>query len=173
MSAATALAPCAPLHSAAAISIQAAPAISIHANAAVRIRAEAAPARVSYYIHPDAGLFRPYTMALLRRYMRMSASLGRVPSIVGSEFFRSRVSAFRASTFEDTVILVHDVDRCLETLDPFSKNVVARCILQGYPWDEAARLLNCSRSTLYREVPEVVDRLTTMFLERGLIAEEL
>ena len=55
--------------------------------------------------------YRGRTMALLRRYFRMSLDIGRLPSLLGREFFRARVTSYRVHSFEDVVILVHDAVR--------------------------------------------------------------
>ena len=63
--------------------------------------------------NPELCLYRQRTTALLRRYMQMALDTGRLPSLLGKELFRSKVSSYRMSTFEDAVIFVHDVDKCL------------------------------------------------------------
>jgi hypothetical protein len=68
---------------------------------------------------PDLWLYRDRTVALLRRYLRLSIEVGRTPSLLGREFFRSRVTSYGYSTFEDSVIFVHDVERSLEELNEF------------------------------------------------------
>jgi len=113
--------------------------------------------------------YRGYTMALLRRYFHMSLDIGRLPSLLGREFFRARVTSYHVHSFEDVVILVHDVERCLERLDDFSRSVIARIVLQDYTWDEAALLMNCSRRTIARRFPRTLDRLSEIFLEVGLL----
>ena len=65
---------------------------------------------------PEIGLYRSYSVGLLRRYFRMSMELGRLPSLVGREFFRAKVTSYRITSFEDVVILCHDVERCLQRL---------------------------------------------------------
>src|SRR4051812_37898381 len=92
----------------------------------------------------ELSLYRRYTLELLRRYMRLSMELGRLPSIIGREFFRARVSHYKVSSFEDKVILVHDVDRCLALLEQFDQQLIARIALQEYSFDEAAVVLSLS-----------------------------
>ena len=74
----------------------------------------------------DLRRYRGRTVKLLRRYLRMAIEAGRLPSILGSSFFRSGVTAYSAVTFEDRVIFVRDMEICLERLDDFSdrKSVV-------------------------------------------------
>src|SRR5579863_5505552 len=86
-------------------------------------------------------VYRGRTCAMLRRYMRYSLETGRLPSLVGREFFRSKVTKYRVTTFEDRVIFVHDMETCLEKLDEFSRRVLGRVVLQEYEHEEAARLL--------------------------------
>src|SRR5438309_8714854 len=80
--------------------------------------------------NPEIWLYRERTIALLRRYLRISIEVGRLPSILGRELFRSKVTAYRMTSFEDAVIFVHDVECALQELDSFSKEVVATIIFQ-------------------------------------------
>jgi len=113
--------------------------------------------------------YRGRTTALLRRYFRMSLDIGRLPSLLGREFFRARVTSYHLHSFEDVVILVHDVERCLERLDEFARQLVARVVFQDYTWDETAILMGCSRRTVARRFPRTLDRLSEIFLEVGLL----
>ena len=113
--------------------------------------------------------YRGRTVALLRRYFHMSLDLGRLPSLLGREFFRARVTSYHVHSFEDVVILVHDVERCLEKLSDFSRLLVARIVLQDYTWDETASLMGCSRRTVARQFPRTLDLLSETFLEVGLL----
>jgi hypothetical protein len=117
----------------------------------------------------DLWLYRERTVSMLRRYMRLSVEVGRLPSLLGREFFRTRVTSYSVSTFEDTVIFVHDVDRSLEKLDWFEKELIGKIVLQEYSQDQAAILLGCWRRTVARRYLEAVDRLTEIFLEGGLL----
>ena len=118
---------------------------------------------------PDLWLYRDRTMALLRRYLRISVEVGRLPSLLGREFFRTRVTSYRVSTFEDAVIFVHDVERGLEKLDEFEKKLIAKVVLQDYSQKETARLMGCKRRTVVRRFPEALDQLSEIFLEGGLL----
>jgi len=113
--------------------------------------------------------YRGRTMGLLRRYFHMSLDIGRLPSLLGREFFRARVTSYHVHSFEDAVILVRDVERCLERLDEFARELVARIVLQDYTWDETAVLMGCSRRTVARRFPRTLDRLSEIFLEVGLL----
>jgi predicted DNA-binding protein (UPF0251 family) len=118
---------------------------------------------------PEIWLYRERTIALLRRYLRISIEVGRLPSILGRELFRSKVTAYRMTSFEDAVIFVHDVECALQELDSFSKEVVATIIFQECSQDEAAEVLRCGRRTVCRVFPEAVDKITEIFLDGGLL----
>jgi DNA-directed RNA polymerase specialized sigma24 family protein len=118
---------------------------------------------------PDLWLYRERTLGLLRRYRRLSVEVGRLPSLLGREFFRTQVTSYRAGTFEDAVIFVHDVARGLERLDSFDHKLIAKIVLQDYTHNETARLLGCWRRTVGRRFPEALDQLTDIFLEAGLL----
>jgi hypothetical protein len=118
---------------------------------------------------PDLWLYRKRTVGLLRRYMRLSIEVGRLPSLLGREFFRTRVTSYRASTFEDAVIFVHDVERSLEKLGEFDKKLIAKIVLQEYPQEEAARLVGCGQRHVARCYVEALDRVSEIFLSRRLL----
>ena len=86
--------------------------------------------------------------------------VGRLPSLLGREFFRSSVTSYHISTFEDSVIFVHDIEKCLEKLDPFSQKLIAKIVLQEYSQPEAAGILGCPLRTVERSFPEALDQLS-------------
>lgn len=114
-------------------------------------------------------LYRERTVGLLRRYMRLSVEVGRLPSLLGREFFRTRVTSYHVSTFEDVVIFVHDVEHGLEQLDRFEQQLIARIVLQEYSQWEAARLLHCGLRTVERCFPDALDALSRIFLRGGIL----
>jgi hypothetical protein len=118
---------------------------------------------------PDLRPYRDRTRVLLRRYFQMSIELGRLPSLVGREFFRSRVTSYCMHTFEDAVIFVHDTERCLERLDRFSQQLIARIVFQDYTLEETAALVGCGRRTVVRRYPRALDRLSELLLEAELL----
>jgi hypothetical protein len=59
--------------------------------------------------NPDLWLYRDRTLGLLYRYFKLSMEAGRLPSILGQEFFRNQITSYSVSSFEDVVIFVHDV----------------------------------------------------------------
>jgi len=119
----------------------------------------------------DSGLwlYRKRTAALLRRYLRFAIEVGRLPSLLGREFFRTRVTSYKTGTFEDAVIFVHDVQKCLQRLDEFEKALIARIVFEDYTQDEAANLMGYQRRTVGRRFPETLDRLSEILLDSGLL----
>lgn len=106
---------------------------------------------------------------MLRRYMRYSHETGRLPSLLGREFFRAKVTAYIVVTFEDRVIFVHDMETCLGKLDEFSRQLIARHILQEHDQAATARLLGCSERTVRTYVPIALDLLSEILLDLGLL----
>ena len=114
-------------------------------------------------------IYRGRTVAMLRKYMRYSIETGRLPSLLGREFFRTQVTSYTVVTFEDRVIFVHDMERCLEKLDEFSRQIIARHILQEHDRWATARLLHCNEKTIRRLTPMALDVLSEILLEVGLL----
>ena len=70
-------------------------------------------------------------------------------AISAGRFFVSRKSSNRrAYTFEDSVIFVHDVERCLTRLNAVERELVGRIALQEYTLAEAAELTGMSMRTV-------------------------
>jgi hypothetical protein len=114
-------------------------------------------------------IYRGRTVAMLRRYLRYSIEAGRLPSLLGSEFFRAKVTAYTVVTFEDRVIFVHDMETCLDRLDGFSRQIIARHILQEHDQAATGRLLGCTERTVRTYVPVVLDLFSEILLEVGLM----
>jgi hypothetical protein len=119
--------------------------------------------------NPDLWAYRGRTVGLLRRYLRFSLETGRLPSLLGREFFRAKVTSYTATTFEDRVILVRDVEKCLDRLEYWDQQLVARVILQEHSHERAAYILHCNRKTIQRRLPQVLDLLSEDFLRVGLL----
>jgi RNA polymerase sigma factor (sigma-70 family) len=120
-------------------------------------------------LDPGLWIYRQRTAALLHRYFRLSLEIGRLPSVLGREFFRSRFTQRRNVSFEDAVIFVHDMEHCLEKLDVFSQEVLVWVVLEGYSQEEASRLLGCARRTVSRHIPEALDRLSEILIEERMM----
>jgi hypothetical protein len=115
-------------------------------------------------------IYRARAVAMLRRYFRYSIETGRLPSLLGREFFRAKVTSYTVVTFEDRVIFVHDMETCLEKLDEFSRQIIARHILQEHDLEATGRLLGCTERTVRTYVPIALDLLTEILFDVGLLA---
>lgn len=118
---------------------------------------------------PELAFYRKYTEGMLRRYVRLSMEAGRVPSLLGKEMFRGKVTSYRVHSFEDVVIFVYDVEKCLKQLDTRSQELIARIGLQEYTQGETAGLLGVSLRTIVRQYADALDKLTAIFLETKLL----
>lgn len=119
--------------------------------------------------NPDLRSYRGRTVTLLRRYMRYSLETGRLPSVLGSEFFRTQVTSYSVVTFEDRVVFAHDMETSLLKLGDFPQQVIAKCILQEHNIWDVARMLRCNEKTIRRMVPIALDQLSEILLELGIM----
>lgn len=118
---------------------------------------------------PEICLYRVRTRSLLRKYAVLSVETGRLPAVVGREFFRANLTSYPQHSFEDAVIFVHDVERCLERLEPFSRQLIALIAIEDFTEDEAAHVLRCPLRNIERRLPEALDRISDDFLRVGLL----
>jgi len=124
---------------------------------------------LSYEEERERKIYRARTVAMLRRYMRYSIETGRLPSVLGREFFRAKVTSYTVVTFEDRVIFVHDMEMCLDRMDEFSRQLIARHVLQEHDQAATARLLQCTERTVRRLAPVALDQLSEILLDLGLM----
>src|SRR5438445_54904 len=82
---------------------------------------------------------------------------------------RAKVTSYTVVTFEDRVIFVHDMEKCLDKLDEFSRQLIARHILQEHDQAATGKLLNCTERTVRTYVPITLDLLSDILLEVGLL----
>ncbi len=120
---------------------------------------------------PDVSLafYRKHTESMLRRYLYASMQVGRAPSILGDPVGRGWVSSRPVRTFEDAVIFVLDVERCLDKLGALDRALLSRIVLQEFTQAETAALLGMSARTVTYKYPQAVDRLTEKLLNAGLL----
>ena len=118
---------------------------------------------------PEMAFYRKYTEGLLRRYMRLSMEAGRVPSRLGQEMLEGRSTTYRVRSFEDTVIFVVDVERCLGRLGEVENKLIRRIALQEYTQAETAALLRMGLRTVHRRYATAMDQMTEMLLSCGLL----
>src|SRR5450755_4056515 len=108
--------------------------------------------------------FRGQTLAIVRHFFEMSCQLGRLPSILGREFFRAKVSHHAIPSFEDQALFSHDVQHSLMKLGASELEVLTLVGLYDLNLDEAARVLHCSAGYLSQRFAEALAHLTQIFL---------
>ena len=113
--------------------------------------------------------YRKHSESLLRRYQYASMQVGRAPSILADPIARGWASSRPVRTFEDAVIFVLDIERCLEQLDGFDRQLISRVVLQEYTQAEAAQLLGMSVRAISYKYPQALDRLTEKLLAADLL----
>lgn len=132
------------------------------------LQPEAAPEAAG---KPPANLafYRKHTGNMLRRYLYASMQVGRAPSVLGEPIARGWASSRPIRTFEDAVIFVLDLERCLDMLSPLDRQLLSRIVLQEYTQAEAAALLGMSVRAVSYKFPLALDRLTEKLIERSLL----
>ena len=120
-------------------------------------------------LSPETAFYRSYTEAMLRRFGVLSLESGRVPSLLGREMFRGKVTSYRVHGFDDVVIFVHDVGQCIRLLTPDQQRLVHRIGVQEYTFGEAASMLGLSLRSVQRRYFQAIDELTLVFLKRRLL----
>jgi hypothetical protein len=113
--------------------------------------------------------YRKHTESLLRRYLYASMQVGRAPSILSDPIARGWVSSRPVRTFEDAVIFVLDIEKCISELGSFDRQLISRVVLQEYTQAEAASLLGMSVRAISYKFPQALDHLTEMLLEASLL----
>jgi hypothetical protein len=115
------------------------------------------------------GFYRKHTESLLRRYLYASMQVGRAPNILGDPIARGWCSSRPIRTFEDAIIFVLDVERCLNQLGSLDRVMLSRIVLQEYTQAETAILLGMGVRTISYKFPQALDRLTEKLLATGLL----
>lgn len=120
---------------------------------------------------PDITLafYRKHTEKILQRYLYASMLVGRAPAMLSEPVSRGWATSRRVKTFEDAVIYVLDIERCLARLEEFDRDVLSRIALQEYTFVEAANLLGYSVRAISYKYPMALDRLTELLLDAGLL----
>ena len=132
-------------------------------------QAETPPSVVFGETEMELWPYRRRTVALLRRYARASVEVGRLPSLLGREFFRTRVTSYTMRNFEDVVIFVTDMEKAIEKLSALEKKLLAMNVLEEYTLDEVARLHGCNRKMVQRYLQDALDQFSRILLESGLM----
>jgi len=117
----------------------------------------------------SVAFYRKHTERILRRYLYASMQVGRAPSILSDPVARGWASSRPVRTFEDAVIFVLDVEKCLDRLSSLDRALLCRAVLQEYTQAETAALLGMSTRAVSYKLPLALDRLTEELLELGVL----
>jgi len=113
--------------------------------------------------------YRKHTEILLRRYLYASVLVCRAPSVLTEPLNRGFSSSRRIETFEDCVIFVLDMEKCLARLPAFDCEIINRIVLQEYSHSEAALLVNRSERMVCARLARALDQLTEILLDTGIL----
>jgi hypothetical protein len=133
------------------------------------VKPEAKPANAPAEPVVSLAFYRRHTESMLRRYLYASMQVGRAPSILGDPVSRGWASSRPVRTFEDAVIFVLDMEKCLDKLGSLDRQLLSRIVLQEYTQAEAAMLLGMSVRAVSYKISEALDRLTEKLLASGLL----
>ena len=120
---------------------------------------------------PEMLCFRGQTLALVRHFFEISSQLGRVASLLGREFFRSRVSHHAIPSFEEQAVFARDVEICLLQLCDDDLELVTLVGLYDFSHDEVGDMLHLSRTRVGDRFYHALDCLSEIFLRAGLLCE--
>ena len=130
---------------------------------------QAAPEAGEVELSSRWAFYRRHTENLLRRYLYASMQVGRSPDILSESVGRGWVSSRRVRTFEDALIFVLDVERCLGKLALTDRQILTRVCLQEYTQAETAVLLGMSTRAVCYRLPLAIDLLTESLVSADLM----
>ena len=114
---------------------------------------------------PEILCYRGQTFAMVRHFFEISSQVGRLPSLLGREFFRARVSHHAIPSFEDQAVFVRDVELCFARLSEPHAEMITLVGLYSFSREEVAQMLRASRTWVNNRVAEALDALSEIFLQ--------
>jgi len=120
---------------------------------------------------PEMLCFRGQTLALVRHFFELSCQVGRLPSLLGREFFRARVSHHNIPSFEEQAVFARDIELCLAKLSDDHAEIITLVGLYDFSQDEVAEMLRYSRTVVHRWFSEALDALSEIFLAARILSE--
>src|ERR1022692_1970727 len=121
---------------------------------------------------PEILCFRGQTFAIVRHFFEISSQVGRLPSLLGREFFRARVTHHAIPSFEDQAVFVRDVELCFARLSEPHAEMITLVALYSFSRDEVAEMLRASRTWVNHRFAEALDALSEIFLQARLLRED-
>ncbi len=117
----------------------------------------------------NLAFYRRHTEKTLRRYLYASILVGRAPTILREPLNQGWASSRPVKTFEDAVIFLLDIERCLDKMNSLDRQILAKVVVQDYTQAEAACLLGMSLRSMTERYPQALDRLTRILLDADLL----
>ena len=121
---------------------------------------------------PEMLCYRGQTLAIMRHFFELSCQVGRLPSLLGREFFRAKVSHHAIPSFEEQAVFTRDVELCLERLSEEHAEMITLVGLYGFSRDEIAGMLRLTRAWVHQHVALALDALSEIFLQAGVLRED-
>jgi DNA-directed RNA polymerase specialized sigma24 family protein len=121
---------------------------------------------------PEMVCYRSQALAIVRHFFELSSQVGRLPSLLGREFFRARVSHHAIPSFEDQIVFARDVELCLARLNDNHSDVLTLVGLYNFSNEEVAEMLHRSRSVIHECFAAALDAIAEIFLEAGLLVAD-
>jgi RNA polymerase sigma factor (sigma-70 family) len=145
------------------------PAGNLHQMPTRQTVPEAPPALPAEETISTYAFYRKHTERMLRRYLYASMQVGRSPQLLGENVGKGWVSSRKVTTFEDALIFVLDIERCINRLNPLDRKIISRVILQEYTYAETAAILGLSSRTINNRLPQAIDNLTEALVTADLL----
>jgi len=120
---------------------------------------------------PETLCFRGQTLAIMRHFFELSCQVGRLPSLLGREFFRAKVSHHAIPSFEEQAVFVRDVEICLARLSDEHAEMITLIGLYDFSREEIALMLHSTLPWVHRHAAKAVDSLSEIFLQAGVLNE--
>ena len=89
--------------------------------------------------------------------------------MLGRELFRGNVSHYQVSGFDDVVIFVRDMERCVSKLTVTQQHLLRKIAMEGHEQGEVSAMLGIPLRTVVRRYAEALDRLSRLLLEGRLL----
>jgi len=113
--------------------------------------------------------YRKHTEKLLQRYLQASFLIGRSPTLLAESVDQGWASCRKVRTFEDALIFVLDIEKCIRKLSKLDLQIISRVVIQNNTQKEAAALIGINLKTLNLRLPEALDRLTEKLVKADLL----
>ena len=117
----------------------------------------------------DLYFYRHQTHRMVRRYFYTALQTQRIGSTLADVSCRGWVSSRPIRSFEDALIFVHDMERCIQSLPSLDRDLLNRIVIQEYTHAEAAMLLGMSARTVDYKLQAALDRLTRKLIDAELL----